>query len=532
MNEPLQQALSRHAAWLRLARTWTLVQGLAFALTSLAALLILTDRLLFLNLHPLSLGAALAALGLASVGVYFLAVPSPPARVSYWVDRQTGLKNLVASGVECAGTTDDVARAVVDRATAALHQHHPRTVFPLRLSACGRWSWIPAVLLAGALVMPPLDLAHRHQRQLQAVSEAAAVREGALRLAASMAAVSSNTPAASALLDQRLKRDLKALTEQLPNTPRTEALVKLTEFEARCQQPFEAQRDFESAARGLAAQPNLDALPTQSRAATEQLTQSLKQGDFAKAGDALRDLARQLAGTSLTDVQKQALARELGKVASALKDSETWRALADALRKLESSRATSPDLLNQCRQAASQCADAASECQAMQELKAMQEGLAQAKQAMLGDSFKNFHPEAVAKAMAREAATLGMQGQGQGQGQGMGSCPGAGSGEGNGTGGQGRGRGGQPPENITDTAFKSRFSAGKVRQGTILQQFAVSGIPTKGDALVDYRETVEAARQQAASSLAQEHIPQEYESMVKSYFDSLDKAGAPAAPAP
>ena len=62
-----------------------------------------------------------------------------------------------------------------------------------------------------------------------------------------------------------------------------------------------------------------------------------------------------------------------------------------------------------------------------------------------------------------------------------------GAGSGYGTGGQGRGQGGVPLENASDTAFVNRMSPGKVRQGRVLHQMFVSGVPEK-EALTEYSE--------------------------------------------
>ena len=50
----------------------------------------------------------------------------------------------------------------------------------------------------------------------------------------------------------------------------------------------------------------------------------------------------------------------------------------------------------------------------------------------------------------------------------------------------------------------------------------MSGVPEKGEALVEYSDVVRSAKQDAAGSLARDKIPREYEDMVKTYFDSLE----------
>ena len=119
-------------------------------------------------------------------------------------------------------------------------------------------------------------------------------------------------------------------------------------------------------------------------------------------------------------------------------------------------------------------------------------------------------------------SALGMgMGDGDGDGQGDGTGQGFGTGQG-GTGGEGQGRGGEPLENKTATGFEDKKTATKLGKGKILHQLFVSGTPEKGEALVEYTDVARAAKQQAASSLAREKIPREYENIVKDYFDSLE----------
>ena len=121
--------------------------------------------------------------------------------------------------------------------------------------------------------------------------------------------------------------------------------------------------------------------------------------------------------------------------------------------------------------------------------------------------------------MEQEAALAGL-----GMGEASGQLNGGGTGSG--TGGQGRGRGGIPLENASETAFVSRMSPGRVRPGRLLHQIFVSGVPEKGEAPAEYSDALKSARQEAASSLARDRIPREYEGMVKTYFDSLDPENA------
>ena len=119
--------------------------------------------------------------------------------------------------------------------------------------------------------------------------------------------------------------------------------------------------------------------------------------------------------------------------------------------------------------------------------------------------------------MMEAEAALGCLGDGDCDGQG--EIPGQGQG---GTGGEGQGRGGAPLENRTATTFQDEFSESQLNRGTILNQLFVKGVPERGEATSEYADVARAARQHAASSLAQDKIPREYEEMVKKYFDTIE----------
>jgi hypothetical protein len=59
-------------------------------------------------------------------------------------------------------------------------------------------------------------------------------------------------------------------------------------------------------------------------------------------------------------------------------------------------------------------------------------------------------------------------------------------------------------------------------EGKVLQQLFVSGVPDKGEALVEYVDLARSARQEAAGYLARDPVPLEAEKMVKQYFDTLE----------
>lgn len=512
-NPELLRRIDRFCAWHKVTRSWRLLQHLLFAVLGALSVYVLCDKVFCVGGSYRAAATGLAAAGLAALLIHFLCVARGRAHVSYLVDRSTGLKNLIASGLNVAGQGDEVAQAVVRRAEAALAARAPHRVLPLRVHPAGRWAGAPALLLGAALLLPPLDLLGRRARVEKAAAEKAEVRQGALKLAARLSSLEKRAEATRRGEAAKIAADFSELSADLTGLAKRDALLKLGEFENRYRQEFSEQRDFEQAARGLSRRPNMEGLPPASRDSLKNLTESLKSADFGRAAEALRDLAKQLESRTLSPDEKKALARELARLADPLRGGLLGENLADRLRWIEASPADLADLLRQCEDAGRSLEDLARFCEECDGLREMREGLREAKQAMLGDSFSGFDAKEV-EAYLRSGASLGCRGDGPG------------------TGGEGRGRGGRPLENKTETEFKSQLSPSRINKGRILHQLFVSGVPEKGDAPAEYAEVIQAARQHAASSLARDQVPREYEAMVKAYFDSLE-VGTPAGePAP
>jgi hypothetical protein len=267
----------------------------------------------------------------------------------------------------------------------------------------------------------------------------------------------------------------------------------------------------------METKPDMKGLSTKTKELMQKLTKNLKSADFKDAAAALRDLAEQLKSDDLSIDEKKALAREMKKIAEKMQGAGASDDLAKLLREMESS--TSPQdmqkLMKQCKAAAQDMSEMADFCDQAGDMKSMKDGLSEAKQAMLGDSFSDFDAKEVEQYLDNETASLG----GKCEGNGEGDMPGKGKG---GTGGEGQGRGGTPLESMSDTSFKSEISPSKINKGKILHQLFISGIPEKGEARVEYADVVESAKQHAANSLARDRIPREYEDIVKSYFDSIE----------
>ncbi len=518
----LRRQINAYCAWHRLTRTCMLFQHVLFAGIAVLALYVVCDKLLFIGIDRAVMTLAVASLGALVLLAYHVFVPRDVHQTGYVIDRTAGLKNLVASGLSVAGEGDEVSAVVVTRAAEALTKQRPRKLLPFSLIWPGRHLYIPAVVLIAAFFIPQTDLLGRKKEKDKAREEAASVQKGALKLAAKLTSIEKKSESFQSIEEKKITKDFNVLATNLMGTARKDALIKLGEFENKYNKEFSEQRNFEQAAKMLPAAPDMKGLSAESRKDLQDLAKDLKDGNFNDAAKALRELAKHLQSKDLPLEERKALARELSKLAERLQTpgSGLNKDLAELLRRIEASPEDLQNLLEQCQAVSQEMGELARFCEECDGFKAMKEGLLEAKKAMLGDSFSGFDAKEVEQYMETAARLGACESEGEGEGAYLGLAKGRGIG--NGTGGEGIGRGGQPPEGATQTAFKNQMSQSKINQGKILQQLFVSGVPEKGDAAAEYASVVEAAKRHAASSLARDKVPREYEDMVKTYFDSLE----------
>ena len=522
-RKTLEEKVDSFCARYRLVRSWTLFQAVLFGACGIAAVYILCDKLFYIGTGYYPVASSVAFVGLSILLAYYIFAPRRDRLVSYLVDKRADLKNLVSSGLSVQGERDEISVAVAGRASASLHSLRPAKVLPFRLHWTGRFLYVPAIILVIALVIPILDVIGRKEKADKAAVEKAEVKKGALKLAAKLTAVQKDTRPLQGVKAKKMTKEFNSLAKNMLGASKKEALMKIGEFENKYQKKFAEQRSFEKAAKGLKTNPDHTGLSPETRKRLKKLMKDLAAGKLGDAGKTMKELADKLQGNKLSMAEKQALARELAKMAEQMKGNCAGE-LADLMRQLAASTTDKKGLLPLCKAAGDKMNELAEFAKDCEGLRAMKDGLGEAKQAMLGDSFADFDAQAVEQYMEAQAKLGGACQNGQ-----CGMCAQCqGKGKGNNTGGEGMGRGGEPPEKETATAFKSTMSPSKINKGRILHELFVKGTPEKGEAREEYSDVLRAAKQHAAGSLARDRIPREYEDVVKSYFNSLDleKPGA------
>lgn len=518
----LTRKLQQLSAWERLSRTLHFAQRLLWYCLLAALALLAIDKLFFLNLDPIVLAALATAVTATASLAYYLLTPRQLLTIAYHTDRHHGFKNLIASSLE-ASPESEVGAVVHARAEQAITDCHGRAVFPPRLLRTSPYLPLLIILMLALPYVPSLDLAGRETRYQQQQQEQQEIERSAVKLRDKMSEIMARRQNEDGIKNSDIAADLNQLSQDLPELSKKEALMKIGEMEAKYREAFGERKAMEEAAKRLAEQLDDTNLAEMSKEDLQDLQKSLQDGDFQKAAESIRELAKQLNNNQLSDTEKQALAREMQKMLNNLPESPANEQLAEAMEAMQNGELSPEEQQQLAQQAQQQMEDMAQNMQDMQDMKNLQEGLADAKQEMVGDDFEGFDEKAVEDMMEQEAR-LG-QGQGNmpgmpGQGDGQGNMPGQGNGPG--TGGEGTGKGGLPGENKTDVAFENDKVDGKISQGKIINHMFVQGLPEKGEASEDYVNAVQSARQEATSSLARDKVPREYEEMVKNYFDTLE----------
>ena len=580
----LDRAIAKFVLWHKLVRSWNMLQFTVFVGLTVLALYILVDRLVYLHMDYGMIGLAIGMVGSLVILVGFLAMTSRETVVSYLVDRNAGLKNLISSGLEAQDSAEPVCQAVVARAESEIQKQNMKKSLPMKLRWPGKCSVLPLIFAGGFMFIPYQDLLQRKQTHDEEVKQAKRLTNSAKLIEKTNTKLIERSKNLKSIDGKNLADDLKQLEKDLKTAESTkEALAKLNSLESRYNKERKELRDFEKATRNLTARMNAKDLNKMSSDELKRLARNLRKGDLANSAENMRKLAQQMLSKDLSDEEKQALARELSKLMDQYKGDSNADELAKELKKMQKNSAnaaknqTAPNNKNQSanasqpptqnqqsnqknkaqknqQQAANQkqgkqpgqqpgqssaqnqgnVADKMNEMaenmDQMDTMRQMQEGLDKAREEMLGKEFKGFDAKDVEEYLENESqASLGEKKHGAGcpggNCQGGSQCPGNGGGKGGAFKRPGRGNGGKAPEQMTQTGTEDKLSKSKIAKGQILNQRWIYGVPEKGEAQREYTNDVRSARDDAMTSLAKNRIPREYEERVKKYFSSLSPKG-------
>jgi hypothetical protein len=288
---------------------------------------------------------------------------------------------------------------------------------------------------------------------------------------------------------------------------------------------------------------------------SQKLRLALAKGKFGQASNLLNQLQKDLAQGKLTPEQRKAISEQLQQLAKRLAElaknnEELERELEKQgldkklaqmnekqLRAALKKAGLDPDKIEELmkkaaasRMAMSQCAGLGS---AMAGCGMGAGGLSGDELAAVMDQLDGFESlqqelnltQATLDEIARAISCLG-DGLCEGPGGYGPFAKGDSNRSGPGTGGPGIGYGPRKTDDSGATATKRVKTKNKPGQGPIIASWYFKEAQIKGEAVRDFKEVVQAAREGAAEAISENEIPRRYEDAIKQYFGGLEQPGS------
>lgn len=384
---------------------------------------------------PWLTGAALLAAVAAGIAAPFRR-PRGPLSDAILVDTRLSLRDRLGTALALEGATEPFALAAQDdgERTAGRSELRGKVAAAFAVKPPEHW-WLAPSLAAAAVVavlwMPQLDPWSR--KKPEDPEEVLAARQAAESdVQAVVKKIEENDALAKALKEAVApeSKDAPKDGERSADEIRRDAARKVEQLAQKLDELLKG----DEAAKLEALKNQLASLSLPQSKELQKFGEALKQGDFARAKEAMAELEKALAAGSLSEEQKEALAKALEKMAEQLKSSEAARKAAeDALAKagLDPALAGNQQALQQAIQNSQNLTQAQKE--ALQKALAAQQAASQARQQM-AQSLQQMASQCKGGSQGQQGSKPGSPGQGSQGGQ-SGQKPGQGQQPGSGMGG-------------------------------------------------------------------------------------------------
>ncbi|MEM0926875.1 MAG: hypothetical protein AAGJ83_12615, partial [Planctomycetota bacterium] len=338
----------------------------------------------------------------------------------------------------------------------------------------------------------------------------------------------------------KMEKDLNEITEKKA-IDRKEAMIALNDLKKQLEQRREQLGSGEQMRKAMSKLNSLQEGPA------KEVAKSIAKGDFGKAEDIVRQLAKKISEGKLSEKEKKQLENQIKQLQEQLKQAadEQKKKQEELEKKIEQAKregrsqdaAKMQQQLNDMKQQ--------SEKQ-MQKMQQMAQQLGQAAQAM-----QNGNSQQAAEALSDMADELSQMqdemselqdlesamndlSQSKEQmrctscgGEGCQSCQGMGMGSGMGQGnGLGEGQGeGDRPEEETDTNTYETQVRGNVRKGRALISGFADGPNRKGVSREDLKQAIEVSMAEESDPLENQRLPKTEQEHARDYFNKLRSGG-------
>ncbi|MCL4201489.1 MAG: hypothetical protein KJ000_03280 [Pirellulaceae bacterium] len=485
-------------------------------------------------------------LGLLVATVWSLVRRASVLDAAIEIDRRFQLKERVSSALALHPdeSTTEIGEALIQDAVRRVERIDVRDSFPIR----GDWRALlplaPALaifvlvsLVPDATPAKPTETETGLSAEAERVSRSA--QELKKRLARAEAKAQEKGLEDTDLLFKQLQEGLEDLADK-SGVDRKAALAKMNDLA----KSLEKRRDQLGGADQMRNQ--LNRLKDIQQGPADKIAQAMKDGDFQKALDEMKNLQDKLKNNDLTAEEKEQLAKQLEQLRDKLQEmvdghEQAKRDLQEEIQRRQAAgdlegagkmqrqldqlnqmndgmerMQRMADSLNQCKE----CLQNGQGGEAAAQLDQLAQDLQQLQDAM--DQLETLNEIMDDIAMAKDAMACeacngqgceGCMGQGFGQGQGQGQGQGDGLGDGQGQ--------GDRPEERTDTSFYESQVRGEVRAGAAVVTGTVGGPNRSGRSLVETREEISGALRQDPDPLIDVRLPKTERDQTKQYFERL-----------
>jgi DNA repair exonuclease SbcCD ATPase subunit len=498
---------------------------------ALAAGILLADRFFQWNLSESYLFAGAIVTAFIGTTLWNLLRPVRPVEAALRLDQSLGLKERLSTlvSLDDAIRNQPAGQALAREAATRAEGIDVAAALPMKLPRSAWWPALAAGLyLAIALGVGPIQLPG------QATARETTPEEQE-RIQAEIKRLEQRTKEREKKLTEEgagqelaaINADIEKAAREIKNNPKTnadQAALRLSDLAQSLEQRQEKTEHLDKMKRALAQ------LPRAGEGVSKKLEDSLREGDFKKAAQAIQELKKQMESGNMPADQKEKLAQQLQKLEEQLKKAanladrakEIQKNLSpeEAKRAMEKLAQQAKDLqqLEKLAQSLGQCSKCMNPGQGNEKGKSASGSPSDSKS--LDELKKQLdNAEAILRELAQtdaERKTLEQMLQDLSECRGN-VCKQEKAGN-----GMGKGRGaGQRPEAEDETRSRLSKARSQPTQGKSFVAGKTDGPIFAGQSQEQIKQAVSAASREADEAITHQPIPPEYKDHAREYFEKL-----------
>lgn len=323
----------KQLSWrMRLVRMVYATSRALFYAVCAAAVLVLTERLLYVSFDIWTATALLAAVTIPIGIFYAFLLRKAHYKAAVGADENVGLEARLSSALLLKDQKQDpLVGLLIADATSTAKKIKASQAFPLQFSRETRFVFVPILALIGFSFIPELDLLGK-KAEIQAVqAEQQEVKKTAERLAPAVKKLQEQAEKNKLEETQDLAQKMEELKLRLERgkIDRKEGLAKLSTLQDQVEQMKKRYEAETKGQRGIRQ--------TSEMKFAKKLADSLRKGDFKQAAEEMKDLQDKVRNGELSERDMEALKRELEQISrdTSSQNSKLSKAFAEASKSME-----------------------------------------------------------------------------------------------------------------------------------------------------------------------------------------------------